>query len=348
MRIYTPNIKKTPEFIAVKQKMRGTSNRDPKRPMTISLFRRSDPLLGMRNDNKWVLDATWSDPSYIRNRLMFDLFRTMQQNNHNMKHSAPQGRMVEVFLNLRYHGIFFLMEKVDRKLAGLETTGLIYKSTDRTKCDFRSSGELRPKMPSEDGYLIKYPKPYTDSDFEPLRKLIRFVARTDQDKFDKKIDHYFDMNNLIDHTLLVWAGAARDNLNHNYYLIKKPKGLFYILPWDNEVSFGCNNEKKRLPIIHRLEKKANRLQLLLLNSPLYKPMIQKRWKELRSDIFSVKSLLKRIDDYYRQLTDSGAAKRDRERWKPDYPSIDDEFKFMRRYVTERMKFLDNQFSNASN
>ncbi len=343
MRIFTPGIQKTPEFIAVKQKMRGTSDRDPKRPMTISLFRRSDALLGMRDDDKWVLDALWADPSYIRNRLMFDLFRSMQGNNKSIENYAPDGRMVEFFLNHRYVGIFFLMEKIDRKLAGLEQNGLIYKSTDRYMCDFRSSGIVRPDMPPEAGFVIKYPKLHTEVDFEPLQDLVRFVARADQKEFDNKISVYFDMDNLIDHTLLLWAGAARDNLTHNYSLVKNPNGPFHILPWDNEVSFGCNNNKKRLPPKHHLEKKANRLQLLLLNSPRYRPLIVKRWKELRKGLFSTDSILKRIDKYYQQLIVSGAAKRDRKRWKPEYVPIEDEFKFLRSFIIKRMEFLDNQF-----
>lgn len=345
MRIYTPGVKKTPEFIAVKQKIRSTSNRDPKRPMGITLFRRSIALLGMRDDDNWILDALWTDPSFIRNRLMFDIYKSIPKKYQGIGDSVPDGRMVELLLNNRYCGLFFLMERMDRKLTRLEKHGLIYKSTDRSICDFRSSGKIRPDMPPEAGFFIKYPKLHTEADFKPLQDLISFVARTDQKEFDNKIGKYFNMDNLIDHTLFVWAGAARDNLSHNYYLAKNPKGLFNILPWDNEVSFGCSDRHKRLPPKLRLENKANRLQLLLLNSPHYKKKIKSRWMELRNSTFSTDSILSRIDIYYQKLMESGAAQRDRDRWswKQTYPPIEDEFEFLKNFVIKRMEFLDNQF-----
>jgi len=347
MRLIVPGFKSSPEYLAIKQKIRGRSAlRDPKRPLRISLFRQSRPLLGMRNDDDWILDALWTDPSYIRNRLVFDLFRSMQGQNKTIGNASPDGRLVELFLNNRYYGLFVLMEMFDRKLLNLEHNGVIYKAINSSFCDFNSSGPTRPEMQPETGFFIKHPKPYTDADFDPLRNLIGFIANSNQDAFDKKIGGLMDINNLIDHTLLIWAAGSRDNLTHNFYMAKNPSTPIFMLPWDNEISFGCNNEEKRLDPKHRLSDKANRLQQLLLKSPRFRTKISKRWKELRKGLFSSESLVNRIIFYKRQLIDSGAADRDRQRWeRENIGSIDNEFDFMKQFIEERMIFLDNMFLN---
>lgn len=344
MRLLEPGQNESPEYIAIKQKIRGHSAlRDPKRPIGITLFKRSMSFLGMRDDDDWILDALWTDPSFIRNRLVFDLYRAIPKNYETIGTRVPDGRMVEVFQNHRYFGLFFLMEKVDRKLLRLEPDGYIYKPGNRALCDFRSSGKKRPDQRPEAGFSIRHPKPSNDSDFEDLRKLVRFISRGDQTDFDAGIMDLVNIDNLIDHTLLVWAGASRDNLSHNYYLTKNRKGLFYILPWDNEVSFGCSNEEKRLAPDFNLIAKANRMQLMLLNSEKFRSRLKNRWKDLRQDVFSVESIHHMVDVHFQNLIESGAARRDRDRWNQNYPPIDEEFKFLKSFIAERMAFLDHFF-----
>ena len=62
-------------------------------------------LLGMPEENDWVLLANYDDKTFMRNTLAFQLFRKMS-------HYAPRTQMVEVIINNTYQGIYLLTEKI--------------------------------------------------------------------------------------------------------------------------------------------------------------------------------------------------------------------------------------------
>lgn len=62
-------------------------------------------LLGMPEENDWILLANYNDKTFMRNVLAFELFRRMG-------HYAPRTRMVEVIINNEYRGIYILTEKI--------------------------------------------------------------------------------------------------------------------------------------------------------------------------------------------------------------------------------------------
>ncbi len=63
------------------------------------------PLLGMPEENDWILLANYNDKTFIRNALSFEIFRKMA-------HYSPRTKMVEVIVNNVYQGIYFLTEKI--------------------------------------------------------------------------------------------------------------------------------------------------------------------------------------------------------------------------------------------
>jgi len=81
-------------------------------------------LLGMPEENDWVLLANYDDKTFIRNTLAFQLFRKMS-------HYAPRTQMVEVIINNVYQGIYLLAEKIKQdkgrvdiaKLTNLDISG---------------------------------------------------------------------------------------------------------------------------------------------------------------------------------------------------------------------------------
>lgn len=64
-------------------------------------------LLGLPEENDWILLANYNDKSFLRNALAGHLFRSMG-------HYAPRTRHCEVFVNNSYEGIYVLTEKIKR------------------------------------------------------------------------------------------------------------------------------------------------------------------------------------------------------------------------------------------
>jgi subtilisin-like proprotein convertase family protein len=67
-------------------------------------------LLGMPKEHDWILQATYNDKSFVRNSMMYELFR-------NMGHYAARSKYVEVVLDNEYQGIYMIMEKIKRDSA---------------------------------------------------------------------------------------------------------------------------------------------------------------------------------------------------------------------------------------
>ena len=81
-------------------------------------------LLGMRKDNHWKLDGGQIDPLRIHNRVSTDLWLDMSRQPWHKELDSTvvngsRGQVTEVVLNGSYHGIYSLIEPVDRKQLAL-------------------------------------------------------------------------------------------------------------------------------------------------------------------------------------------------------------------------------------
>ncbi len=77
-------------------------------------------LLGMPEENDWILLANYNDKTFMRNTLAFELFRKMG-------HYAPRARMVEVIVNNIYQGVYILTEKIKQDKGRVDISKLATK-----------------------------------------------------------------------------------------------------------------------------------------------------------------------------------------------------------------------------
>lgn len=82
---------------------------------------RNVSILGMPEENDWILLANYNDKVFMRNVLAYELFRRMG-------HYAPRTRMVEVIVNNEYLGIYVLAEKIKQDKGRVDIAKL--KTTD--------------------------------------------------------------------------------------------------------------------------------------------------------------------------------------------------------------------------
>ena len=80
----------------------------------------------------------------------------------------------------------------------------------------------------------------------------------------------------------------------------------------------------------------------------FREQISKRYRKLRSTVFSTESLLNRIDAYYAELHQSGADTRECRRWNHTGCARFDataERAELKKWITNRMRYLDRIFGN---
>ena len=285
IRVVDANSEGTDSVYNAKFKYRGnTSLRYDKKSFNIKLTDANGKSIdrtfcGLRTDNRWILDAMTIDPSCMRNRVGMDLWNSYATppyyaNLETGVLTGTQGRFVEVFWNGKYHGLFCLSERLDRKQLQLkkfvsakkspqgrsEIHGLLYKGKEwsyevlmghEPNDPFLSGRAPQPyanKLGVETwcSYDMKYPDYEKEAvEWNPLYECVNFVATSDQETFDAKIKNYLDFPVLIDYYLLLEIMTATDNHGKNmfyfaYDYASADGRKLSVAPWDLDATFGLD------------------------------------------------------------------------------------------------------------
>ena len=174
----------------------GVSAGFPKRSFAITLASPTR-LLDLRESAHWVLNAVFIDRSFMRHKLSYDLFRSLNQPD--ARRFAVASRFVEVFFDGDYHGVYLLMERVDGPLLGLRRFGsndvshaCIYKAVDHA-ANFSQPGHA--------GYEQREPDALVKEYWQPLDEFDRFASRARETEFfdpQSGIGSRLDLDNAID------------------------------------------------------------------------------------------------------------------------------------------------------
>jgi len=111
------------------------------------------PILGMPEENDWILTANYNDKAFLRNFLSFEIFRKMG-------HYAPRTVYCEVIVNGEYLGIYLLGEKIKQDKNRVDISKL---NPDETSGDDLTGGYV-----FSNDYYDSY-NSWT-SNFSPLNK----------------------------------------------------------------------------------------------------------------------------------------------------------------------------------
>ena len=237
-------------------------------------------FLGLRDDNNWILDAMAVDKACMRNRVSTDLWNDFATPPYHKAagyekkaRHGTRGEFAEVYLNGKYHGLYCLTEKMDRKQLKLkkfeeatDTTpeiirGTLYKSSQwsyEVLMGHEMGVNYFPKLAPESydnkkrsetwaNFEIKYPD-WEDEpiDWGPLWNAINFVATTGDVAFNSEIHKYFDIPGVTDYYLFIELMLATDNHGKNIFLYNYDQTLdspnlrnrMGIAPWDLDGTWG--------------------------------------------------------------------------------------------------------------
>lgn len=340
-------------------------------------------LLGMREDNNWILDAGQVDLFRLRNRIATEIWndfatKPYYASKEPKAKSGVTGKVVEVILNNEYRGIYSLTEAMDRKELKLkkyddknqEFHGQLWKVSSWDKATFWDiDKEYDNTQETWHAFETKYPDidDVNPTDYSPLYEAIDFVANSNDETFKKEVGDYFDIPVLIDYQLFQETLKPVDNNGKNMYWgiydVAKSKKLTLAI-WDLDASVGqdwhCSTPlhpdyvlpntdlgvKDGFNLYHRLSS---------LNVDNYNEKVASRYQELRKTYFSEENLISRYQGYYDMLVKSGAASREECKWSKDsdiggYPlNFKSEIEYIKNWIINRLNYLDtNQFPISTN
>lgn len=328
-------------------------------------------LFGLRKDGDWILDAMATDNIRMRNRIATDIWNDLHKLGYAASEpkavAATRGQMVEMYYNGEYHGLYCMTERVDRKQLNIDkTNGYLYKAegwddaaTFEGYWDIPGAGSERWST-GDDGYQAEYPETFV---WSPLVDLVKFVCDSNDATLGAGIGDRFDLNNLVDFFIFNNIMGATDNCAKNTYIgvynytstVPASKRFFYSV-WDLDGTFGRNySMSKTTPgkgIVcfprSNYADEYNRLitRLAKTNGGGFGDKVKARWAEVKSGICSKEQLSARFKGYEKLLTESGAYKREMDKWSNDgAENLSPEVNYVESWLGTHLTYFDNYIQN---
>lgn len=330
-------------------------------------------LLGMPQENDWVLYAPYTDKTMIRDVLSYTLDASLGN-------YAPRCRYVELFVNNNYEGVYVLMEKVKRNknrvdiakllttdIAGENLTGGYIIKIDKTTGgggDGWSSNYINNTNSTY--YQYDYPKA---SEITPEQKsyIKGFVNKMESALYMEKFTgagsyhDYLNDTSFVDFMIMNEMARNIDGYRLSSYLFKDKNGLMNCGPiWDFNLTYGnCDyyNGWLTTGFEYQVNFSGNNWQNpfwwnKLMKDPGYVLKLKRRWSSIRKHEFTSQRITFVTDSLVSLLSE--AQVRNYQRWTgvigsyiwPNYyigTTYASEVTWMRNWITQRLAYLDKQW-----
>lgn len=327
-----------------------------------SFKKKNKNLLGIRDDDDWILNSLYADNSRIRDKLSMDLWQEVGAfENPYGQNFGVTGEFVEVIVNEAYAGLYLLTYPIDRKQLGMdkvstqlaareEVVERIYKK--KYSAAWLSEyfvGELPDpnQLDYRGGFYVKGDTVLgKEEEWKPLYDMAKCLESEDE-TFREEIVKLADVPNMVDNWLFFQAIAGFDNENKNIYYITRQKGTDsygYFIPWDMNISFGalysenefyCEETMKELETVIAFQPG---MRVVELDAGGSRALVKQKWLKWRDEAFATDAVYAKMDALMAQLVDSGAMAREKERWPNG--NADEDITFMKDFTAKRFEFLD--------
>jgi hypothetical protein len=270
-------------------------------------------LLGLPEENDWVLYAPYNDKSLMRNVLAYETARSIGR-------YASRTRFVEVTLNGRYHGVYVLMERLkldDRRVALEQPATLLEWTFDfqarRKGSFFRLPVTRRPLLfeDPERGELSRARRAAVQRSLAAAERTL--YGRRFRDPARGWRAH-IDEPAAIDFVLLNELFKNEDAFHASTYVARGGTGRWQLGPvWDFDISMGNSDYGPSRFLTGSMLARRDWAERLYRDRA-FVAALAARWRELRAQGLA-RGLLRRVDRHAARLAASGAAGRNFRRWR---------------------------------
>ncbi len=310
-------------------------------------------VLDMPAENKWVLQAPYSDKTFMRNVIIYQLAR-------DMGYWAPRTRYCEVVLNGNYDGIYVFMEKVTQNSERINME-------PPTDPNWGFIAEIKPNfhLQEDDIYfgsqyvdrfwVVNYPN---SEDLTP--DMISFitdkVTTFDTALYSGSLPDYrdqFDMASFTDIILLNGLTRNPDFFLASTFINSNYNDPLHLGPvWDFNIALG-NNEYSNNWNFEGWSMNTQLWSAPMVFNPVHniQEQLAESWSRRRQSVLRLAEIDDLLDDYTEFLTE--AQERDFERWPrlgehvwPNYFIGDtwlEEVQWLRDWMHDRVAWLDTQW-----
>lgn len=341
-------------------------------------------VLGLPEEEDWVLYAPYSDKSLLRNALTYHLGAKMGN-------WQPRFRFVEVYLNGNYHGIYMLIEKIKRdknrvdinklnpdEISGNDLTGGYILKVD--KIHDLSPDEFFYTFPTNTyqnarNYAFTYEYPDYDEIVIQQKNYISqyltdFENALNGPGFKDPVNgfrKYMDIGSFADFQIIQELANNVDGYRYSTFFYKKRDsdgGKLFAGPlWDFDLCYGnvdyapdrLATNKWLYPNYGPNEGYCMHWWARLFEDWDYKSHVSRRWIELRNNSFKTDSILNFINQTAEYLGE--AVDRNFNRWPilntyvwPNAyigNTYQNETDYLKNWISYRLSWLDQSFNQIN-
>ena len=332
-------------------------------------------LLGMPEENDWVLHGPYSDKSLLRNVLAYHIGNETGE-------YTPRTRLCELYINDDYRGVYMLTEKIKRDknrvdianlktddITGEELTGGYILQIDR---DDNSTSKDGWWSGSEPRKFYAHHVPNAD-DIQPAHhEYIKAYITSYEDamaaaNYRDTYSEYVDDSSWVNYFLATEIGKHIDAYKLSFYMHKKKStngGKLHFGPlWDFNLGFGnfdfvCSPDPQGWT--YEFQGTCDNAHPFwvkkMTDIPNMSNKINCRWQELRAGAWHTDSLMQFIDNSVGAMGD--APTRNFEKWPTlgtyiwpnDYvgDTYQEEVNFLKTWLTQRLEWMDNNIIGDCN
>lgn len=295
-------------------------------------------FFGFRPNEKWSFDAMYNDKSKIRNKLSYEVWKSLNQ-------TSIESNYVEVFLNNRSKGLYRLGEVYSQTKLNLLNESILYKGIDNSKyTKFLSHSSRQPRSAVWADWEQEYPDPSQVISWDEFHDLSKLIGQESNSEFISQIGKKLNLDQVIDYYLFVQLAYARDNAGKNWFFLKnRISDKFEILLWDVDASWG--REENGYPVSSNLMVQNNLFErLLTLNPDNFRIRLKQRWSDFRRNQLSGSTLNSLIATHLNELENLQVISEDNAIWGQN-TNLETEKSYLNTWLTDRIDYLDNYFSN---
>tara|TARA_B100000214_G_scaffold371890_1_gene349107 strand:+ start:18 stop:1349 length:1332 start_codon:yes stop_codon:yes gene_type:complete len=329
-------------------------------------------LLGLPEENDWILYAPWSDKSLMRNVLIYSL-------SNDMGRYAPRSEFVELYLNNEYRGVYVLMEKIKRDKNRVAISSLDPNSNfgDNLtggyilKFDWAETGDNNGGFFSLiDGmrYNYHYPKPdeissEQESYIQSYINSYENIMNSNKYNSEQGYSKFIDIGSFVDFIILQEISRNVDAYGLSTYIYKDKESINNMLTagpiWDFNHGFGnCDYykawETDGWNISYTYEDMDQRAfwWLKLWNDDNFKEIVKDRYKVLRRSILSTTNINTKVDQYVSELGNS--VNKNFTKWpilgeyiwpnKEVFDTYQEEIIYLKSWINNRLTWMDSELN----
>ena len=219
-------------------RLRGNTSRYSQKKSFKVSFNTFQPGLKFYGYEKLNLNGEHNDPSIIRSKLSWDLFKTLGVPSSNASY-------VRLYINKSYYGLYINVEHIDENFVYKKygnSDGNLYKCLWPADLTYRSDNPDDYKFQDGDRRTYDLKTNRQTDDYADIAKFIDILNHTSQQQFVAVLDSYFNIDQYLKILAVDAVTGSWDNywfLKNNFYMYhNSATDKFEFIPYDYDNTFG--------------------------------------------------------------------------------------------------------------